>query len=315
MKIGLIGYGSIGARHTRNLIALRQDVTVLTKRRDVEASSVVHDWRTFVKAGPYNAIVVANETASHAATLRRVLALNPRAVFVEKPLSHTVKSVKDIVTAYHRARVSLWVGYNFQFFRPFLRIKKIIASRQLGKIYAMRAFVGQDLRGWRKRDYRKGYSASKTAGGGVLLDLVHDINYPAWLLGEPLRAKASVVKKVSSLQISTEDIAESILVSASGVIVSVHQDYLRIPGRRSFEIVAEKGSLLWDSESDQMTVAGANGKKHIEHLPVDRNVMYVNEMRAFLSRVRSNAYVTNGDEAVRDLAEIEQIKRLAKTSL
>lgn len=315
MKIGLIGYGSIGERHTRNLMALRQDVTVLTKRRDIDAVPVVHDWRTFVNAGPYDVVVVANETASHATTLRRVLAMKPRAVFVEKPLSHTVKSVKDLVGAYRRARISLWVGYNFQFFRPFLRVKQLLKTRRLGKIYAMRVFVGQDLRGWRKRDYRKGYSSSKQAGGGVLLDLVHDINYPAWMFEESLQAKASVVKKVSSLQISTEDIAESILVSKSGVIVSVHQDYLRIPGRRSLEIIAENGSLLWDSESDQLMIAGAYGKKKTERLPVDRNVMYLNEMRSFLSRVRSKTVFSNGDEAVRDLAVIERIKRLAKKSV
>lgn len=312
MKIGLIGYGSIGERHHRNLAALSRDVVVLTKRRDLHGVDAVPTWRAFAARGPFDVLIVANETFKHVSTLEHCLALKPKAVFAEKPLSHSARSAASIARAYRRARVSLWVGYNLHFFRPLERVKRIIASRKLGKIYSMRASVGQDLRGWRSRDYRKIYSSSKKAGGGVLRDLVHDINYPAWLLGEPLRAKAAVVKNVSRLQISAEDIAESVLVSPSGVIVSLHQDYLRIPGRRSLEIVAEKGSLLWDSESDRITLAGANGKKKIEAVPVDRNAMYVNELRAFLSRVRSKKYFSNADEAVRDLVEIERIRAISR---
>ncbi|MFA5935771.1 MAG: Gfo/Idh/MocA family oxidoreductase [Patescibacteria group bacterium] len=309
MKIGLIGYGSIGERHHRNLTLLKHEIVVLTKRRDVKGVDAESNWRAFAARGPYDVPVVANETFKHVPTLSACLTLKPRAVFVEKPLSQSAQTAAVIARAYKRAGVSLWVGYNLHFFLPLLRIKKMLTSKKLGKIYAMRVSVGQDLRTWRVRDYRKGYASSKKAGGGVLLDLIHDINYPAWLLDEPLHAKAAIVKKISRLEISSEDFAESLLISKSGVIVSLHQDYVRIPVRRSLEIIAEKGSLMWNSETDELTTSMGGGKQKTEHLPVDRNLMYVDEMRAFFTRVQSKKMFSNTDEAVRDLVEIERIRR------
>ncbi len=171
--------------------------------------------------------------------------------------------------------------------------------------------VGQALATWRERDHRSSYSRKKALGGGVLLDLVHDINYPAWLLGEAIKPLSGIVRRMSRRTADAEDIAESLWLSRSGVIVSIHQDYLRMPGRRSLEIIGENGSLLWDSETKMIAVQ-AEDSIRAEGATVENNEMYVREVEFFLQAIRRNKYVSNLTEAIQDVKNIEFLKRYAK---
>ena len=204
MKIGIIGFGSIGKRHYENLLRHTKNIVVLSKRNDINLPHQVENWRDFKKAGPYGGIIIANETAKHISSIKKCLILKPKALFIEKPLSHNLKGLNSLERLLRKSRISVFVGYCFHFFGPFLRIKKIIKSDKLGRIYYVRASVGQDLKEWRLgRDYRKIYSAKKKMGGGVMLDLVHDINYPAWLLDDVLAPKRALVRKISDLKTLT----------------------------------------------------------------------------------------------------------------
>ncbi|OGH69524.1 MAG: hypothetical protein A3C90_00190 [Candidatus Magasanikbacteria bacterium RIFCSPHIGHO2_02_FULL_51_14] len=312
MKIGIIGFGSIGKRHWENLRPHGADIVVLTKRADVDAVATVSAWEDFVKRGPYDAIFITNETAKHEETISRCIELAPKAIFVEKPLWHKSAGLEELSAQLKDRSISVWVGYNFQFFAPFLRIKEVVRSGILGDIYYVRASVGQDLSEWRARDYRLCYSSQKEGGGGVMLDLVHDINYPAWLLGEKLRAEACVMRRVSDLGIDVEDCVESIFSAGSGTIVSVHQDYVRVPYKRSLEIVGSEASVCWDT--DTQTVVVSNRKKEAlisEKIVVDRNEMYKKEIEFFLEALRGNIYFSNVDEAIRDVRLIEALKAYA----
>ena len=294
MKIGLIGFGSIGKRHYENLLRHTKNIAVLSKRKDVGLPRLAASWTGFKNNGQYDAVFITNETSKHVATLKKCLSLKPKAIFVEKPLSHNSKSLESLGKTLKKNRVSVFVGYSMQFFGPFMKIKKALKTKKLGKIYYVRTSVGQDLREWRSgRDYSKVYSAKKEMGGGVILDLVHDINYPAWLLDDALIPKRSLVKKISNLRVDTEDLAESVFIARkTGAIVSVHQDYLRIPGRRSLEIIGSKGSLIWDSSDTE-----------------DRNKMYQREINFFVGLIKSGKYFSNWDEAARDVRNIEYLKK------
>lgn len=297
LKIGLIGFGSIGQRHYKNLSKYARNVIVFSKRDDVDLPHQVKNWPDFKKAGPYGGIIIANETSKHINTLKKCLGLKPKAIFVEKPLSHNSKGLKALKRLLPKNRISVFVGYCFHFFRPFIKIKKIIKSGKLGRIYYIRVSVGQDLREWRPgRDYRKIYSAKKNLGGGVVLDLVHDINYPAWLLDDVLIPQQSYVRKLSNLKIDTEDFAESLFAGKkTGAVVSVHQDYLRIPGRRYLEIVGSRGSLVWSSSDRE-----------------NRNLMHQREIKFFMDKIRSGGYFSNMGEAIRDVQNIEYLKKYGR---
>jgi predicted dehydrogenase len=238
--------------------------------------------------------------------LLKCLAQKPKGIFVEKPLSHSLKGLAQVQKLAKKNKTTIVVGYNLQFFKPLLEIKKLLQKNTIGKVLAMRVSVGQDLKAWRKSDYRKSYSADPKRGGGVILDLVHDFNYPAWLLGEPLKLVAGISGHISSLKIKTEDTAEGIFTSPSGVVVSVHQDYLQVPGRRYCEIAGEKGTIVWEwvftkGATSTIAVHTPRGTKKQTINQKDKNKMYIDEVRAFIQHVQvKNAY-TNLPEAIRDM--------------
>lgn len=312
MRIGIIGFGSIGNRHYQNLRKFGEEAVVLTKRRDVSDINSAATWEDFKAAGPYSAIFVTNETAKHLETINRALELNPKALFVEKPITHNFDGLDELIEKIKQSGVSFWVGYNLHFFPPLIRVKEIIDSGQLGKIHYLRAAVGQDLSEWRPRDYHLCYSSKADQGGGVMLDLVHDINYPAWLLGEKLKAEACVMKRISNLGIEVEDCVDSIFSTDSGALVSVHQDYLRVPYKRSLEAEGNLASLSWDTDANLIRVFGKDKTRLIsEEISIERNQMYEKEIEFFLESIKKNNFFSNLDEAARDIKLIIELKKYA----
>lgn len=310
VKVGIIGFGSIGERHYKNLLSLGiSDITMLSKRKDVPAATL-RTMVAFTKAGPFDFIFICNETYKHLATIKAVLPLKPKAIFVEKPLAMTATEVRKIQLLIAKKPVHFFVGYSRQFYAPYVRLKEVVEKGLLGKIFSVRISVGQDLTEWRKRDYRASYSSKKKEGGGVILDLVHEINFPGWLLNESMTISSAVVRKVSALRKDTEDLVEAIGVSKKGTVVSIHLDCVRKPARWSAEIIGEKGSVTWDSESKKISLRG--GSSSDEVIEVIWNEMFVKETEFFLGLLNQKTKFSNIKEALADAECIDRIKRYEK---
>lgn len=317
MRVALVGFGSIGERHYDNLRSRGIRPVVLTKR-DITNVDTVRNWDALAEQGPFDAIFITNETYKHTDSILRAAKLRPKGLFIEKPLTHTMRDTAKIrkVAKYVH---TFFVGYSMQFFKPYLTIRKLLQKGVIGKPLFIRISVGQDLRAWRKRDYRTRYSAEGKKGGGVVLDLIHEINTPAWLLHEPLRFVDGVVGKISALAIRAEDVAESVFVSRSGVVVSTHQDYLQTPGRRYLEIAGTKGTLVWEwvypksgfhgkSKAHKVCVHTGKGER-VVRIREERGEMYKRELNEFLRLVRSKERYSNLAEAVLDVEHAEKLKR------
>ena len=311
VKVGLIGFGSVGERHYNNLLNLKCSVAILTKRKDIKNNNIVHEYKCFLSHEPYDLIIVSNETYLHFETIMKVVNLKPKVIFVEKPLALNLSEVKMIEEKVKKSKISLIVGYSRQFYKPYMEIKKFILSKKLGQIYFLRISVGQHLSTWRKRDYRKSYSGNKRLGGSLLFDLVHEINFPAWALEEKLHPLTAVLKKLSGLDIDSEDIAESLFESERGSIVSIHQDFLRRPAGWSCQILGSSGWLRWDSESTKILVK--TGVSFItKSVADDWNNMFIREMRYVLKVLKNKKPINNIGEAYADIRNILKIYEIAK---
>lgn len=311
MRVALIGFGSIGERHYKNLKKYTRNIFVVSKRKDIKVPNLTQSIGALSEQEPFDAIFITNETFRHISAIKECISLRPKAFFVEKPLSHNVKDLDELARNLRRKGISIWVGYNFHFFKPFMHIKDIIKKGELGKIFFIRVFVGQNLKTWRNRDYRLSYSGKNKKGGGLLYELIHDINYPSWLLDDILIPKTFFTRKLSSLEIDSEDIAESIFISKKGVIVSIHQDFIRIPAKRSIEIIGSNGSLCWDSIKNTVKI-DTIGQKITKKIIVDKNEMYIKELDFFFEKLKDGGFFTNIDEAIRDVKNVELLYGIKK---
>ena len=165
------------------------------------------------------------------------------------------------------------------------RIAEILAENQIGRPVSFRAHWGEYLPDWHPwEDYRQSYSARQDLGGGVILTLTHPLDYLHWLLG-PISALWSFAGQNSDLEIDVVDTAEIGLAFESGVVGSVHLDYVQRPPRHQLEIVCNRGTIRWDNAAMAVEVYHAEEKYWSQHpLPAgfERDDLFRAQMRHFL---------------------------------
>jgi len=288
LKFGVIGFGSIGKRHVDNLISLGQDDIVLLRtvgRGNHHGLSEVRTMSEFFQANP-EAVILANPTSMHADHLKQVLSQNIH-LLAEKPLvtdDSEIEMLKKCLASYSGVGMT---AYNMRFHPCVLETQRLVAQKMLGTIYSARFFVGQYLPSWRPHeDYSQSYSAKKSMGGGVLFDLIHEIDLAVFIVGKPKGRIQAVKEKVSDLEINTEDLVEILYQTSESSVVSIHLDYLSQWYKRYIEIVGSKASLYADLYTNVVSVTSVEGIIHSQSFKdFSRNDMYTDMLKCFLRGV------------------------------
>lgn len=180
-KILIIGFGSIGRKHYA-ILSKKNDVFVITKQNIKNKNFLSFNK---IKSFNFDYIIICNETYKHLNTLLKVKKyFKNTKILIEKPIFNKIPSKKI-------SNKNIFVGYNFRFHDQILFLRNYIKNK---KILDISIKCGYDLKKWRSRDYKKTYSASKAKGGGVLLDLSHEIDYAYWIFGKLKVIKSSKKK-------------------------------------------------------------------------------------------------------------------------
>ena len=285
MRFGVIGFGSIGKRHVRNLISLGQDDIVLLRAvgsGNQHGFSEVRTMTELIETRP-DAVILANPTSMHASFLSQILAHDFH-LLAEKPLVSSdveIKMLEKSLASYGGIGLT---AYNMRFHPCVIETQRIIAKKMLGKIFSSRFFVGQYLPSWRPQmTYSESYSAKESMGGGVLFDLIHEIDLAGFIVGPPAGRIDAMAGKISDLQIDTEDMAEILYQTSEKSFVSIHLDYLNKGYKRYIEIVGSEASLYADLHINEVTVTSSEGIIHSQSFNgFSRNDMYMNMLKYFI---------------------------------
>jgi len=169
-------------------------------------------------------------------------------------------------------------------------VKRLVEEGRIGRPLAARAQCGYYLPFWRPgTDYREGYGARQAAGGGIILDSIHEFDYLTWLLGSP-REVFAYASRVSSLEIDTEDNADVLLRFDYGAVANIHLDYLQRTYRRACDFIGEDGVIAWDYITQSVAVYGKEDRRvevFQESINTERNQMFVDEMRHFVRCIQA----------------------------
>ncbi|MCK9602769.1 MAG: Gfo/Idh/MocA family oxidoreductase [Candidatus Omnitrophica bacterium] len=278
-KCLVVGFGSAGARHTRNAESLGYEVALVTSQK-VKKHKCYFDIAKAIAMEKPKFAVIASPTYKHVKELRQCILHNVPAL-VEKPLAINHSEFRNKIGTDSIKTGNYRVGYCLRYHPMILDLKRRISS--LGPLYNANIVFGQYLPIWRPwRDYRKSYSASFKKGGGVLLDSSHEIDLITYLFG-PVKKLVAVSKKVSSLKIDSDDICLLICQMRSGGFVQVTLDYLnRIPERR-IVINAKKGSVHLDLIRGKWCSQVGSAVKNIPY-SVERNKLFLQELDDFINR-------------------------------
>jgi predicted dehydrogenase len=305
----VLGCGSIGSRHARNLAELGVHVFTFDVRSSVAVSVAAEAGGLAVAhrdaAPDVDAVVVATPSVDHVADLAWGLERGAH-VFVEKPLGTSMADVnraRELAVRHADRRVM--VGCNLRFTDGYRALHATLDD--IGHPITVLAEFGWYLPCWRPdTDYRSSYSARRDLGGGIVLDAIHEIDYVIDLAGGVVDVAAQCTTS-GALEVDVEDTAEIILRHQRGNVSHIHLDYLQPDYTRWCKVVAGNGSAFWDFAAGSLRVCrepGAGWTTLLEAADTDRNEMYLRELRAFLDAVRDDAPVVNDLVAAADVLEV-----------
>lgn len=300
MNVLFIGFGSIAAKHYQALRTLRPEASVyaLRSHRGVSVTPGVKDIFSWDEVPPaISFAIISNPTFKHIETLRELVRRKIPA-FIEKPVSHTLDGLDMLAEQIEGQKLPTYVACNLRFLPALQHFKNEILPK-CGKINEVSVYCGSYLPEWRKgEDYTKNYSAREEMGGGVHLDLFHELDYTCWLFGLPLRS-AGMISNKSSLNISSADFASYRLIYAdfTGLITL---NYFRRDPKRTMEMVTAEGTFQVDIIAN--TVSNSKGELIFSQAGFAIKDTYLAQMDYFLGTFeRQNGFMNSFSESLRIL--------------
>lgn len=324
MKALVLGCGSIGLRHIGHLRELgiteiEAADPSLTARDRVRKEMGLFAWEDSGQALSRrpDIVLVCTPASTHVPVTLQALAAGAH-VFVEKPLSTGLGAVQPLVDSGATDGRVLQVGYNLRYHPAMRRAKEILESGRLGKILSGHAEFGFYLgKWWPGRNYRTSYMAKAEEGGGLLLDVSHEIDLMIWFLG-PVEEVSAYADRRSRLEMEGWDLIKVLMRMESGALVSLSMDCLQPTYTRGFAMVGEDSALRWHcpegradtSVGELVFCAPSFDRFESVALAGSSQETYLEELRDFLSSVRTGRSPACGwREAMEVLRVVEAIHR------
>ncbi len=309
-KILILGAGSIGLRHARVLREVGQEVAVFSARPEARAALRADGWTSPDSPWDFPGCchaIVATRTGRHVQDALPLLEAG-MTVLVEKPLAVDLAQGKVLVEAAGKSGAKVFCALNLRFSRSLHHF--LTWLERPGCFHAAHVECRSYLPEWRPgTDLSGSYSASAEEGG-VLRDLVHEIDYAGWLLGWPQRVSARF-DHTGRLGLAAEEAAYLDCSLPSGANVQIDLDYLsRVPMRR-MRVFGENGTLTWDGMAQTVEFARPREEAELVEARETKDENLLAQDMAFLNG--EDDRLVSGREALRGLAVCEAARRSAES--
>jgi predicted dehydrogenase len=324
-RILIVGLGSIGKRHKELVHQLFPNaaVEVLRLREKTipvdsgsEFLTTIQDAKEF---SPEIAVLCTPSTTHISLALD--LAKGEAHLLIEKPISQSSEGVLELIEECAKKGIALMVGYNLRYLKSLQEFRRHVSEGLIGKPLSVRCEVGQHLPNWRpNEDYRKSVSARSELGGGVMLELSHEIDYLRWIFGEVDWVRATLLRQ-SELEIDVEDTVHLTIgfeksIYGKQLIANLNMDFIRHDTTRSCTVIGDRGSLRWDGILGEVSVIQA-GEQIWKTLFVNDNGIeetYILEWQEFIEAIKEKrSPAVTGEDGLR-VVEIIEAARLSSKS-
>lgn len=267
MRVLVIGSGSIGRRHHDNLQTLR-------------ATSRLLSWRAEGLCGALaamtdaEAVVVATATDIRLPLIEAAVARG-LPVYVEKPLAFRPEEVEAIAEAAAPVAERSMLGTMLRY-HPAVRA---LVDSDLSDVFQFALTIGHDVTQWRENWRFSESYAARAEGGGVLLDLCHELDLAACLFPG---LEVSRVESLGHPAFPGVDFASRVSLRRQGLVGDVSMDYLTPLLHRRTTLRGTERMHDFDFAAQVYQVTEPSGARQLD-LPLERNAMFLDAMRDFLA--------------------------------
>lgn len=288
----IIGAGSIGERHIRNLWQLGQRNLIVLRQRKLPLRNigeaqikVVTSWEEVEQYTPKVAFV-CTITKLHLQEVQNCVNHGMH-TFVEKPLSHTTEGLSELEQSLLEHPVYLNVGYMMRFHPYVKRIREYISDKTFGNVVSIQSKWAEYLPDWHPwEDYRTGYAALKELGGGVGLTLSHDIDQVLYLMNAVPKQYLVMPNYKSALEVNVEAGMDILMKFANETTANVHLNYFERVKERFLKVLFDEATVEFRFFDSTLTIRKPGSADVIDQLEhFDRNDLFVDEAKHFLEHL------------------------------
>lgn len=306
----IIGYGSMARRYIKILKKKKYRIFVYQHRKDLKLAGKVYPIISLNNLTGIDYIIITCPTNKHYYYLKQIINFKIP-VLVEKPVSDKItKKLLDLIKFARSKHTFIMVGFNLRFLPIVQIIKKLLLQKSFGKILSVNIYAGHYLPFWRpeQSDYSSSYSANYNQGGGVALDLIHEIDLALhWfskLLGLTITGK-----KLGTLKTDCEDYVQ--IISNTKLNLSITLDSLNHIKSRRYLIIGSKASVYCDIYNQVFILKNKNKilQKITDPEYFDMDLSYKKELEYFLMHSKNNFNITSRDLGL-DALKIAQKARI-----
>ncbi len=283
MNALIIGLGSIARKHIAAIKKIDKEVKLFALRsnKSVALESDIKNVFSFDEIDlNLDFCIICNPTSEHYKTILKCLELNIP-LFIEKPSLMNLNGANKLIKEINERNIITYVALNLRFHPIIKFLKEYLINK---RVIEANVYCGSYLPDWRPNiDYTKNYSAIARMGGGVHLDLIHEIDYSVWLFGLP-KETISIKKRISDLDIDSMDMAVYHLLY-DNKIVNITLNYYRKQPKREIEIIFDNEIIKVDLLDNY--VKNSN-EEIIFSSSVDNKYTYEEQMKYFYNLIQSS---------------------------
>lgn len=285
MLVLIVGLGSIAIKHIHAVRSIDENSTIYALRSSKESilfDGIINLYSEGEIPVEIDFAIVCNPTQMHFETIAKLSKLRVP-LFIEKPPLHTILRSERLVSLLDERKIITYIACNLRF-HPCVKFIKEYLQTNHNRVNEVNVYCGSYLPDWRpEKNFRDVYSASEVLGGGVHLDLYHEMDYAVWLFGTP-HSNKGYRSSESSLGLDSSDYA-NYLLNYKGFNLSIILNYYRRKPKRSMEIVFKDSTVTVDLISNKViTDMGV-----IIFASEEYNIMssYIDQMRYFIKCIKS----------------------------
>ena len=274
------------------------------------ASKTVYSVADAIQWG-VQAAIVSSPATLHLEQAKE-LAENNVHLLIEKPVSYVSDGIDQLSKTVIDKKIVVLIGYALRYDKGAIKFKEWLSNKIVGKILHARIECGSYLPDWRPdQDYRKTVSASRELGGGVLLELSHELDYLYWFFGKPVDVVANI-RNSNTLDVNVEDQADLLLTSQDGYPISVQLDFTRRNHARTCKVLTSEGELIWDAINKTVILRVVNNEPEIYTYNNDKDYIYRQQMESFFVSIDQDIEPTVSVREGLDVMKLIDAARLAE---
>lgn len=306
-NILFIGSGSISQKHISLINKKKFNIFLISRRKKKMKDIKIIDFNYAKKLKFIHCFLCCDSNSR--LKVFNLIKNNSKTFFFEKPISDNYLKAKNFFRKKNNNKLKkkIYIGYVFKHHNLLRLLKKYIKKTKVNDILNIEIISKSFLPNWRKNiKYESSVSANKKKGGGVLLELSHEINFLIDLFGyKNIKLLNKKIYNSKCLKIDVEEHASILCLIKQKILCSMVLDFNSFFLERKIQIKTKNKYYNLDLIKGTLEVYSRNNKK-VYRSKKEMKKMFKRQMYYFLNKSNFNSSVTNAIETLNFIDEVKK---------